>query len=196
MSAGVSLSHCADCTSDRAVVPAGDDENHMPRSFGICMIASVQLRWRSRFTTIHINLSIWVKMALWPAAWLGLPVLLIPRRRWHWHVDHTGAGVACRVPGSTALVVGHAADRDGSDVARWGYGCWRWCRGDDCCRLWLARSDHRTANDCTNHKAGSRIVVVPMPAIMAAATPAIGVGNVGYGRRTGALHLRCRGLPG
>jgi len=111
-----------------------------------------------------------------------------PCWRRHWHVDHTAACVACRVPSRAALVVRHAAHGDGGDVARWGDGCGRrcWCvcrrrcggRGDSCRRGWRARNGgHRTDDDCPSHEAGSCVVVVPVPAAVVAI-----VLYVGYGR--------------
>src|SRR3990172_8078808 len=130
------------------------------------------------------------------------PLPLISRRRRHWHVDHTGACVACRVPGRATVVVWRAAHGDGVDVARWGYGCGR--RDDDCRRFRLARGDHGTANDCPSHEAGSRVAAVPVAAVIATATAVVGVAlYIGYGGLPGGLrglgaglHPRCRGLPG
>ena len=124
----------------------------------------------------------------------------VPWWRRDWHVDHTAASVARRIPSHAALVVRYAAHGDGSDIARWGDRCGRRCgggrRSDHCRRGWRARGgDHRPADECPSHEAGSRVAVVPVRAVVAAAAGVV-VLYVGYGRRMGALRARCRGLPG
>src|SRR5437016_7466849 len=125
-------------------------------------------------------------------------------RRRDRHVDDTGAGIACRVPGCAALVVRHSTYRNRGHVARRRNGCRRRRRcwrgrgnglghGDDRGRGGrLARGGaHYTDNGCPGHEAGGRVAVVPVRAVAAVAA----VDVVVHGRRAGVLHLRRRGLP-
>src|SRR5206468_2688475 len=126
-------------------------------------------------------------------------------RRRDRHVDDTGAGIACRVPGCAALVVRHATYRNRGHVARRRNGCRRRRRcwrgrgnglghGDDRGRGGrLAHGGaHYTDNGCPGHEAGGRVAAVPVRAVVAAAA----AGVVVHGRHAGVLHLRRCGLPG
>src|SRR5262245_35868542 len=124
-------------------------------------------------------------------------------RRRDRHVDDTGAGIACRVPGCTALVVRHATDLNRGHVARrrngsrCGGGRWRRSGpGDDRGRgERLARGGggaHDTDNGSPGHEAGGRVAVIPVRAVAAVAA----VDVVVHGRRAVVLDLRRGGLPG
>src|SRR5437016_4804221 len=121
-------------------------------------------------------------------------------RRRDRHVDDTGAGIACRVPGCAALVIRHATYRNRGHVARRRNG--RRCGGGRRSRRGpgddRGRRDrlacggaHYTDNGCPGHEAGGRVAVVPVRAVAAVAA----VDVVVHGRRAGVLHLRRRGLP-
>src|SRR6266446_3145970 len=122
-------------------------------------------------------------------------------RRRDRHVDDTGAGIACRVPGCAALVIRHATYRNRGHVARRRNG--RRCGGGRRSRRGLGddrgRRDrlacggaHYTDNGCPGHEAGGRVAVVPVRAVAAVAA----VDVVVHGRHAGVLHLRRCGLPG